>query len=152
MRINVTDCSFASFEHVEQICSGTNAMNHRLKCSCVALFTLIATSIAWEGSVAQDKGVAHGMSLVKLNCASCHAIGETDKSTHPEAPAFRTLSDCYPLDALEEAFAEGIVTGHPDMPEFVATPVQIADIIAFIETLNPDDSTPRTDQTRCFRQ
>jgi hypothetical protein len=33
---------------------------------------------------------------------------------------------------LEEALAEGIVTGHPDMPEFMASPDQINAIIAYI--------------------
>jgi hypothetical protein len=28
----------------------------------------------------------------------------------------------YPLEALEEALAEGIVTGHPDMPQFALEP------------------------------
>jgi mono/diheme cytochrome c family protein len=37
---------------------------------------------------------------------------------------------------LEEALAEGISTGHPDMPEFVADPDQIDAILAYIESLN----------------
>ncbi len=87
---------------------------------------------------AQDAdGVAHGKALVEANCARCHGIGANDASNHPEAPPFRTLSERYPLDALEEAFVEGITTGHPDMPEFVATPEQVADILDYIETLQP---------------
>lgn len=79
--------------------------------------------------------VTFGRQLVEANCARCHAVGLKDESTHPEAPAFRTLSERYPIDALEEAFAEGIVVGHPDMPEFIAEPDQIDAIIAYIETL-----------------
>jgi hypothetical protein len=37
---------------------------------------------------------------------------------------------------LEEAFAEGIVTGHPSMPEFVLDPGQVADLIAHLKTLD----------------
>ena len=37
---------------------------------------------------------------------------------------------------LEEALAEGISTGHPDMPEFVATPDQIDAILDYISSLN----------------
>ena len=34
----------------------------------------------------------------------------------------------FPLDALEEAFSTGHITSaHPDMPDFVATPDQVAD-------------------------
>jgi mono/diheme cytochrome c family protein len=78
---------------------------------------------------------SQGKALVEANCARCHATGRTDASTHRDAPAFRTLSQRYPLDALEEAFAEGISTGHPDMPEFVATPDQIGAIIEYIGSL-----------------
>ena len=34
-------------------------------------------------------------------------------------------------------FVEGISTGHPDMPEFVASPEQIGAIISFLDTLQP---------------
>ncbi|TGW04964.1 cytochrome c, partial [Mesorhizobium sp. M2D.F.Ca.ET.145.01.1.1] len=34
-----------------------------------------------------------------------------------------------------EALAEGISTGHPDMPEWIASPDQIDAIIAYINTL-----------------
>jgi mono/diheme cytochrome c family protein len=78
-----------------------------------------------------------GRSLVQMNCARCHAIDRDDTSRHPEAPAFRDLHNRYPLDALEEAFVEGISVGHPDMPEFVASPLQIEAIIDYIETLAP---------------
>ncbi|MEZ5812684.1 MAG: cytochrome c, partial [Rhizobiaceae bacterium] len=73
---------------------------------------------------AEEADIEHGRALVETNCARCHGIGADDRSAHPDAPEFRTLSKRYPVDALEEAFAEGIVTGHPDMPEFEATPKQ----------------------------
>ena len=84
-----------------------------------------------------DPDVAYGRALVETNCAPCHAVGLLDRSRHPEAPPLRSLVERYPLDALEEAFAEGIVTGHRDMPEFIATPEQIAAIIDYIDSLDP---------------
>ncbi len=102
-----------------------------------ALVGLALLFAAPAAALAEDAQVAHGRALVETNCARCHAIGLDDESTHPEAPAFRTLSERYPLDALEEAFVEGITTGHPDMPEFVATPDQIGAIISFLDTLQP---------------
>lgn len=89
-------------------------------------------------SAAQEPDIEHGRALAEANCARCHGIGSDDQSKHPDAPEFRTLSERYPVDALEEAFAEGIVTGHPDMPEFEATPGQIADIIAYLESIQPE--------------
>lgn len=85
----------------------------------------------------EDMQVAYGKALVETNCAACHGIGADDRSAHAEAPELRTLSQRYPLDALEEAFVEGISTGHADMPEFLATPEQVAAIIAYIDSLEP---------------
>ena len=80
--------------------------------------------------------IAHGRRLVELNCARCHAVTESDRSTHPDAPPFRTLARRYPIDDLAEALAEGISTGHPDMPEFTASPDQIDAIIAYIKSIS----------------
>lgn len=79
--------------------------------------------------------IVRGRTLVEANCSRCHAVSRDDAGMHPQAPAFRTLGERYPIDALEEAFAEGIYVGHPDMPEFVADPDQIAAIIAYIESI-----------------
>ncbi|RLP23104.1 cytochrome c [Mesorhizobium sp. YM1C-6-2] len=96
----------------------------------------LAMLMALDSASAQTDGIAEGKALVELNCARCHAIDRTSKSDHADAPPFRTLSQRYPIDALEEAFAEGISTGHPDMPEFVATPGQIGAILDYISSLN----------------
>jgi cytochrome c len=86
---------------------------------------------------ADDRQIAFGRALVEANCSRCHAVSSSDRSLHADAPAFRLLSRRYPIEALEEALAEGISTGHPDMPEFVASPAQIGAIISYIRSLNP---------------
>lgn len=86
---------------------------------------------------------AHGKRLVEENCSGCHAVSSDDASRHPAAIPFRDLSIFYPVSALEEAFAEGIVSGHPDMPEFVAEPDQIVSIITYLESIQEQ---PRTDE------
>ena len=96
----------------------------------------LAVLMALGTALAQADDIAEGKTLVELNCARCHAVDRTSKSEHGDAPPFRTLSQRYPIDALEEAFAEGISTGHPDMPEFVATPGQIGAILDYISSLN----------------
>ena len=99
-------------------------------------FALVATLVAGPVPAAGVAEIAHGKALVESNCARCHAIGDTGSSPHPDAPPFRTLSDRYPPESLAEALAEGISTGHPDMPEFIATPEQISAIIAYIGSLD----------------
>ena len=92
-------------------------------------------AMAIAAYIASVQPAAHGKELVELNCSPCHAVGTTGDSPHHDAPRFRELSERYPIEALEEAFVEGIETGHPDMPSFVATPDQIADIISYIESI-----------------
>jgi mono/diheme cytochrome c family protein len=87
-------------------------------------------------AAAQDP-VAQGKGLAEEKCARCHAIGVEGESPLPLAPAFRTLSERYPVDDLEEALAEGIVSGHPEMPEFVFEPDEIAALIAYLQSVQP---------------
>jgi mono/diheme cytochrome c family protein len=76
-----------------------------------------------------------GKRLAATHCARCHAIDKTGDSPLAIAPPFRTLHERYPVEQLEEALAEGIVTGHQDMPEFRFGAGQVGDIIAFLKTL-----------------
>ena len=81
--------------------------------------------------------VTEGRRIAEVYCARCHAIGAEGESTHPLSPPFRTLSRAYPVNALQEAFAEGILVGHPDMPEFQLEPAQIDDLLAYIQSIQP---------------
>ena len=76
-----------------------------------------------------------GHAIVEENCARCHAIGLSGESTHKDAPPFRVVVTRYPPESLAEALAEGITTGHPDMPVFTFEPGEIDAIIAYLETL-----------------
>ena len=80
---------------------------------------------------------ARGKSILAANCARCHAIGVGDKSPHHEALPFREVVLRYPPDQLAEALAEGIMSGHPDMPEFTFEPAEIEAIVAYLATLKP---------------
>ncbi len=53
----------------------------------------------------------------------------------PAATPLREIARRYPLDQLEEAFAEGLVTGHPAMPQYTFRASEIDDLIAYLETL-----------------
>jgi cytochrome c len=76
-----------------------------------------------------------GLVFVRTNCARCHAIGKIGESPLRIAPPFRTLHERYPVESLQESLAEGIVTGHPTMPEFRLDPGQVADVIAYLKSL-----------------
>jgi len=76
-----------------------------------------------------------GLVFVRTHCAQCHAIDQLSPSPLAAAPPFRTLHRKYPVENLQEAFAEGIVTGHPSMPQFQLDPGQVNDLITFFKTL-----------------
>ena len=64
-----------------------------------------------------------GLTFVRVHCARCHSIDKVTESPLKIAPPFRTLHRRYPVESLEEALAEGIVTGHPTIRSFASTPI-----------------------------
>jgi mono/diheme cytochrome c family protein len=94
---------------------------------------LLAALLASTPAVAQD--VALGRTLVSTYCAVCHSIERAGASPHEAAPPFRTLQERYDVDMLSEALVEGLVSGHPDMPEFAFEPYEAASIVAYIKSL-----------------
>jgi cytochrome c len=114
-------------------------------------FILLAALAACQPVVLPPTGVSspeamrgdptRGLDVADRNCSLCHAIAPTGDSPHPKAPAFRTLGSRYPLAALSEALAEGIVVGHAGMPQIQLEPQKIDDLIAYLETLQPPATT-----------
>jgi mono/diheme cytochrome c family protein len=47
----------------------------------------------------------------------------------------RTLAERYPVTGLAEAFAQGIMVGHPNMPNFRFSPAEINEILAYLQTI-----------------
>ena len=82
-----------------------------------------------------DPRQQRGLTLAKANCASCHAIDKVGASPLSLAPPFRDLHNRYPVESLEEALGEGIVTGHQNMPEFRLDPGQVGDLISYLKWL-----------------
>ena len=95
------------------------------------LATLLAITPALAASPAEQRGKAY----VRSHCARCHAIDRVSNSPLKIAPPFRTLHLRYPVETLGEALAEGIYTGHAEMPAFELTPDQIHDVLSYLKTL-----------------
>jgi cytochrome c len=100
----------------------------------VAVVLALAPSQA-RGEEVLSPAAQRGLVVVRTNCSRCHAVGKVGDSPLPIAPPFRTLHERYPVDDLQEPLAEGIVTGHPTMPEFRFDPGQVGDIIAYLKSL-----------------
>src|SRR5215207_8862506 len=84
---------------------------------------------------AQSPAEQRGQVFVRANCSRCHWIDKVSPSPLHVAPPFRDLHLRYPVEVLAEAFAEGIRTGHPSMPEFRLDPGQIRDVMAYLKSL-----------------
>jgi len=91
-----------------------------------------------KGEKAEETQAARGFDLLRTNCARCHAIDAESTSPNEKAPPFRDVVKKYDPAALEEALAEGIVTGHNNMPEFEFDPDDVTAIIAYLDTLKSD--------------
>ena len=99
--------------------------------------TLLAAAVlvTAASSAFADDDLKRGEQLLQQKCAPCHAIGKTGDSPRKDAPAFRTLSQRYPVEQLEESLGEGIMSGHPDMPEFSFDADEVGDIIAYLKSI-----------------
>lgn len=99
--------------------------------------TLVACYLSFgTGVYAQmDPQQQRGLAFATANCARCHSIDKGTASPLKLAPPFRNLHNRYPVESLEEALGEGIVTGHPNMPEFRLDPGQVGDLISYLKWL-----------------
>lgn len=88
--------------------------------------------------VSTSGGVARGHTFVIQHCSLCHAVERTGASSYRPAPPFRTLHERYDVEGLAEAFAEGVVVSHQgprQMPQFMLSPSEIDDLIAYLKSL-----------------
>lgn len=79
--------------------------------------------------------IQRGQEMASARCGSCHAVGPDGSSPLPAAPPLRDIANLYPPTQLQEAFGEGITTGHSAMPQFELRPGEINDLIAYLESL-----------------
>lgn len=105
---------------------------------------LAAAPLLWMMSVGPARAapapvdpaqIAEGKRIAETHCSLCHATGTSGQSPRKEAPLFRNLGQRYALDDLQEALAEGIAVGHPDMPQFEFSPEQGDALIAYLKSI-----------------
>jgi cytochrome c553 len=96
---------------------------------------ILAADLLLSSSQTAASSVEQGRRLALLYCAKCHSTDKVSPSPLKIAPPFRTLHERYPIEMLQEALAEGIVTGHPAMPEFRFDADQVGDFMVFLKTL-----------------
>lgn len=93
---------------------------------------LLALSIWGAASAATPE---RGKALVTRHCSGCHATGREGASKEPAAPPFRELHRRYEPEQLSEALGEGLLVGHPMMPEFRFEPDDVRSIILYLKSI-----------------
>jgi len=111
-------------------------MRRRAGCMSTVTQLLILLAVALASTpVRAESAMARGEALLTAKCSRCHAVGRAGASPHAEAPAFRTLSQRYPVGDLGEALAEGLSVGHEDMPEFVFEPSEVGAVLDYLRSI-----------------
>jgi cytochrome c len=105
-----------------------------------AIMAAVVLGTLTVGAAAQSDAeltaqVKRGEALLERLCAGCHAIGPAGTSPNPQAPPFRMLGRRYKIESLEEALGEGLISGHPDMPEFRLNGREVGEAIAYLNAI-----------------
>jgi len=100
-----------------------------------ALALLAALSLATAANAQERALRERGEVLVQRYCAGCHAVEPTGDSPNAAAPPFRELHRRYSIDNLAAALAEGMLVGHPAMPEFDFQANDIQSIVSYLKSI-----------------
>ena len=131
-------CRFykAIMYRVSRDCSTTLTTEWRLAMQRFPVpYLAFAMMISLSSTAAAEDQESRGEAMLARHCARCHAIGRAGVSPHRGAPAFRTLAQRYPIEGLEEALGEGIISGHPHMPEFRFSGDDTGAIVAYLKSI-----------------
>jgi len=105
---------------------------------CLALLMFGASAALAAGS--DDSA---GKALLEKNCGRCHSLEATGTSPLPQAPPLREVYLKYPIDQLEEGFAEGMGSRHRDMPQIQFSEDQVAAILDYLGSITGVDPSSR---------
>lgn len=105
----------------------------------IATPLLIAACATDRDANTLSESATKGKAFAQANCASCHALDD-GVSPNPHAPSLRRAANRLPDWAVEASFERGIQVGHSmEMPVFVFEEGDIANLLAYLETLRQED-------------
>jgi len=103
------------------------------------VFIALLAAGAGGALAADDTNAAAGKALLEAHCAKCHAIAATGESPLPKAPPLRQVYLKYPIEQLEEGFAEGMGSRHRDMPQIQFSEDQVEAILTYLGSITGVD-------------
>jgi len=107
-----------------------------------SLVTLVAlVTLTGSGSTFAADAV-RGEQLARRWCAACHVVAADQRQANADAPSFAAIASRRDFNARRLAFL--LLSPHPVMPELALRRSEAEDIVAYIGTLRPARSAPRT--------
>jgi len=82
-----------------------------------------------------------GRDIAQTRCAACHNAEPTGASPRADAPPLRHVLYNYNPEALANDFRERIKVGHPDMPDYKFSVIQIEGLLAYLSTIQEPPET-----------
>lgn len=107
------------------------------------VLAVLAFGLAWpaaaQGPVsAEPRGSAsRGRTFAANNCAGCHAIRGPGASPNADAPPFRDVAKRYQAVRLDWELESITEVGHHRMPPRGMSAADIADVTAYVRSLDP---------------
>jgi mono/diheme cytochrome c family protein len=101
------------------------------KFSFACLFGLaLAAAFSAPGSAAD---IAQGEKIAKRWCATCHVVAPDQKQASVDVPTFADAA----RRKSDQQLAAFLVDPHPKMPDLHLSRSEIADLVAYMRSLNP---------------
>lgn len=113
-----------------------------------ALAPIVAITIGFAAPAsAGDAAIAHaekgdalkGGVIARRWCAACHVVASDQTTANADAPPFSDIAARRPNSKKLAAF---LADPHPKMPDMNLTRKEIADIVAYIRSLDPKAPPP----------
>lgn len=109
----------------------------------LALTLLLSWQLPLDAQTAppREPSADDGRALAERFCSSCHLVGSASDVTVPTGPAtFRWIANKPGQTA--QRIADALIAPHPPMPDMQLSRAEIQDLIAYIDTMRTDRSTP----------
>ena len=103
------------------------------------IFGLAIGAMACGATSAVAADAANGLRIAERWCAACHVVSSDQTRGSADVPSFASIAHRKP-DA--RALANFIAEPHPKMPSMSLSRDEIADIVRYIQTLDPATSAP----------
>lgn len=100
---------------------------------------LVAAFIVAASSPAGAADVEHGLKLAKHWCAACHVVSSDQKSASVDVPTFEAIAH----RKSERDLRLFLTKPHGQMPDMSLSRPEVADIVAYIESLGPNPPKPQ---------